>query len=107
MLTGVAHPNQTTGGVKNMRTLQPPSSSGNIQQAKIANAQNMVYKGGKGRLSNKMPPSGQKIGQNRTSTSTMDTGQQNNIYMNGRAGNNLIGQQQQARASTSLEKQAP
>ena len=93
------------GGVKNMRTLQPPQgSSNNATQAKIVNAQhNLVTKSSKGRLSSKLSQqhqhatAGNQIGQNRSSTSTSIE----NHYMNGRAGANLIGQQQ--RASTSLE----
>ena len=42
------------GGVKNMRTLQPPQGT-NATQAKIINAQhNLVAKSSKGRLSSKL-----------------------------------------------------
>ena len=83
------------GGVKNMRTLQPPTSSANnvSQQHKIMNAQSNISKSSKGRLSSKVnqqPPSGSKIGQNRASTSTTLEAQSH--YLNGRAGQNLIGQ---------------
>ena len=46
------------------------------------------------------------IGQSRASTTTLETqGPLNSYYLNGRAGTNLIGQQQQQRATTTLEKQ--
>ena len=41
--------------MKNMRTLQPPNAN-LTTQAKIANAQNLVTKSSKGRLSGKVPP---------------------------------------------------
>lgn len=45
------------GGIKNMRTLQPPPSMNNnpnATQSKIANAQSLVSKSSKGRLSSKL-----------------------------------------------------
>ena len=58
MLNAVAQ-GVSQGGVKNMRTLQPPQGSSSTQ-AKIANAQhNLVAKSSKGRLSSKLGSSSQ------------------------------------------------